>query len=183
MSLAVEIVTALKRSLRERGQTYAQLADALGISESSVKRMFSIGNMDLERLERICGLLGVEAGDLLELVRAESEQLTQLSEEQEGAIVSDPKLLLVAILATSHWTYPAILETYKFTEAQLVGHLAHLDRLRIVDLLPGNRIRVRLARNFTWRKSGPFQAFFEKRVQGRSSSIRPSWVKANCALP
>jgi hypothetical protein len=58
-----------------------------------------------------------------------------------------------------------MLETYRFSEAELVGLLTRLDRLGIIDLLHGNRIKVRLARNFTWRKAGPIQRFFEERVQ------------------
>jgi len=57
-----------------------------------------------------------------------------------------------------------MLKAYEFSEPELVRVLAHLDRLRIIDLLPGNRIRVRLARNFAWRKGGPFQRFFEERL-------------------
>jgi hypothetical protein len=58
-----------------------------------------------------------------------------------------------------------MLEAYRFSESDLVGLLTRLDRLGIIDLLPGNRIKVRLARNFAWRKGGPIQCFFEERVQ------------------
>jgi hypothetical protein len=51
------------------------------------------------------------------------------------------------------------------TDSEAVRLLTRLDRLKIIDLLPGNRIKVRLARNFTWRKGGPIQRFFEERVQ------------------
>jgi hypothetical protein len=79
--------------------------------------------------------------------------------------VSVLKLLLVAVLAINHWTPSAILENYRLSESELVGSLVRLDRLGIINLLPGNRIKVRLARNFTWRKAGPIQRFFEERVQ------------------
>jgi hypothetical protein len=75
--------------------------------------------------------------------------------------------MLVAILAISHWTAASMLESYRFSEAELVGLLARLDKLGIIDLQPRNRIKVRLARNFTWRKAGPMQRFFEERVQGQ----------------
>jgi hypothetical protein len=46
-----------------------------------------------------------------------------------------------------------------------VKALTRLDKMRIIDLLPGNRIKVRLARNFKWRKGGPIQRNFEERLQ------------------
>src|SRR5206468_160266 len=109
--------------------------------------------------------MDLEIADLLELTRAAEGRVTELSEDQERALVSDPKLMLVAILSISHWTAASMLENYRFSETELVGLLARLDKLGIIDLLPGNRIKVRLARNFTWRKGGPIQRFFEERVQ------------------
>ncbi len=165
MSQASDLIDVIKKSLRERGLTYARVAEGLGLSESSVKRMFSLENMSLERLEQVCALMSLEITDLLELARALEVRTVELTQEQERTLVSNPKLLLVAILAINSWTASAMLEAYELSEPELIRLLAHLDRLRIIDLLPGNRIRVRLARNFAWRKGGPFQRFFEERLQ------------------
>lgn len=165
MSQAALLLDVLKRALRERGLTYARVAKGLGISESSVKRTFSEGSMSLARLEEVCELAELEIADLADLTRAAEARAKELTEDVEQTLVSDSKLLLVAVLAINHWPASAMLETYKFTEAELVGLLTRLDRLGIITLLPGNRIKVRLARNFAWRKGGPIQRFFEERVQ------------------
>jgi transcriptional regulator with XRE-family HTH domain len=165
MSQAALLIDVLKKALRGRGLTYARVAKGLGLSESSVKRTFSQGTMSLDRLERLCALMELEIADLLDLTRAAEGRVTELTEQGEQTLVSDPKLLLVAILAMNHWTVSKMLETYRLSEAELVGLLARLDKLGIIDLLPGNRIKVRLARNFTWRKAGPMQRFFEERAQ------------------
>jgi len=165
MAQAALLLDVLKKALRERGLTYARVAKGLGLSESSVKRTFSQGTMSLERLESVCALMELEIADLLELTRAAEGRVTELTEEVERTLVSDPKLLLVAVLALNHWTAAAMLKAYSFTEPELVRLLTRLDRLGIIDLLQGNRIKVRLAHNFSWRKGGPIQRFFEKSVQ------------------
>ena len=165
MAQAEFLVDILKKALRERGLTYARVAKGLGLSESSVKRTFSLGTMSLDRLEQVCALMELEIADLLELTRAAEGRVKELTEEVEKTLVSDSKLLLVAVLAINHWTAQAMLETYRFSESELVGLLMRLDRLGIIDLMHGNRIKVRLARNFSWRKGGPIQGFFEERVQ------------------
>ena len=162
---ATQLVDVLKHALRERRVTYARLAQGLGLSESSVKRLFSTRRMSLERLEQVCAFLGLEIADLLELARAAEPRLAELSEEQERTLVADPKLMLVGLLTLSHWSAAEIVAAYKLSEAELVGHLARLDALGILDLLPGNRVKLRIARNFAWRKGGPLQRFFEERVQ------------------
>ena len=51
--------------------------------------------------------------------------------------------------------------------------LDHVDQSIALDVFSmtardqTGRIKVRLARNFTWRKAGPMQRFFEERVQGQ----------------
>ena len=165
MAQASLLVKVVKKCLRERGLTYAHIAASLGLSESSVKRVFSQENLSLDRLEKICALMGLEISDLLELTRAADERVTELTEEQERALVNNPKLLLIAILAISHWSATNMVKHYQLSEAELVGLLARLDKFGIIDLRPGNLIRVKLSRNFTWRKDGPIQKFFEERVQ------------------
>jgi transcriptional regulator with XRE-family HTH domain len=165
MAQSALLIDVLKKALRERGLTYARVAKGLGLSESSVKRTFSQGTMGLDRLEQLCALIELEIADLLDLTRAAEGRVTELSEEVEKTLVGDSKLLLVAVLALNHWTASAMLGAYSFSEAELIRLLTHLDRLGIIDLLHGNRIKVRLARNFSWRKGGPIQRFFEERVQ------------------
>jgi DNA-binding Xre family transcriptional regulator len=165
MAQSAVLIEVLKSALRQRGITYAQVATALGLSESSVKRLFAHKDMPLSRLESICEVMKLELADLFDLTRSTQRRSTELTEEQERALVEDPKLLMVGILVLSHWTVAEILEEYQLTQAQLIGLLTKLDRLRIIDLLPDNRIKLRLARNFDWRKGGPIQQFFEARVQ------------------
>lgn len=165
MSQTVLLLEVLKRALRERGLTYARIAKGLGISESSVKRTFSKGSMSLVRLEELCELAELEITDLIELTHIAEARAEELTEQVEQTLVSDSKLLLVAVLAINHWSASAMLATYTFTEAELVRLLTRLGGLGIITLLPGNRIKIRLARNFAWRKAGPIQRFFEERVQ------------------
>jgi DNA-binding Xre family transcriptional regulator len=165
MTQASQLVDLVKQTLRDRGKTYADLARGLRLSESSVKRLFSQKRLTLDRLEEICAQLDMEIADLLEMARSSEGRITELTEAQERSLVADQKLLLVGLLALSHWTAEEIFTVYRLTQAEIVKLLAQLDGLGILDLLPGNRIKLRLARNFAWRKGGPLQQFFEARVQ------------------
>jgi Cro/C1-type helix-turn-helix DNA-binding protein len=165
MTQVALLVDTLKKSLRKHALTYADVASTLRLSESSVKRLFARRDLSLDRVERICRLMKLDITDLLELMHAAEPRIEQLSEEQERSLVNEPKLLLVGILAISYWTAADMLETFRFTKAELVRLLVRLDRMRIIDLLPEDQIKVRLARNFTWRKDGPIQRFFEERIQ------------------
>jgi transcriptional regulator with XRE-family HTH domain len=159
------LVAALKQTLKSRGMTYADVARGLEMSEASVKRVFARQTFTLQRLDHICELLGIEITDLGRLVELESERVTQLTRKQEAELVADPRLLLVAVHAINHWSLDEIVARYTLSRAQCIRYLVHLDRLRIVDLLPDNRIKVRVARNFSWLPDGPIQKHFGAQVQ------------------
>ena len=113
------LIAALKKVLKSRDVTYADVARGLGMSEASIKRVFAQQTFTLRRLDRICELLGIEITDLGKLVEHESERVSQLTIKQETELVSDPKLLLVAVHAINHWTRDDIVSTYALSQDRM----------------------------------------------------------------
>ena len=66
----------------------------------------------------------------------------------------------------NNWTFTDILERYEITEVEGIRYLAKLDRMGLIELLPGNRVKPLIATNFSWHPSGPIERFFQKEVQG-----------------
>ncbi len=155
------IVDALKRTLKARGITYAQVAVSLGLSEPSVKRLFANGQFTLDRFEQVCQLARTSITELARSVDGGKDEVSQLTAEQERAIMADRKLLLVAICALSHLTLEQIVETYAISKTECIGLLLKLDKIKFLELLPGNRIRLRVTRAFTWLPNGPIQQYFK----------------------
>ncbi|UJJ30701.1 helix-turn-helix domain-containing protein [Halopseudomonas maritima] len=164
MAQTAAIVSALKNALKEQGITYQQVAEALELSEASVKRLFSERQFSLQRLDQICSLLGLEISDLVRRLD-QAQRIDALTAEQEQELVSDDRLLLVAICALNRWSLAQILETYQLSEVEAVGRLARLDRMGLIELLPGNRIKPLISHDFRWQQHGPIQRFFEQQVQ------------------
>lgn len=164
MSTTHDLVSALKRELKAARMTYADLARALGLAESSVKRMLARGDMPLSRVDAICRVLRLDFAELARRVADAQPLLSELSAEQERAVVADKKLLLVAICVLSQWTLEQITAAYRLSEAECVKHLAQLDRLGIIELRPLNRYRLKLAKTFRWRPHGPVMSYFREQV-------------------
>lgn len=160
MSTTADLVLALKRELKTARMSYADLAVALGLAESSVKRMLSRGDMPLSRIDAICRALKLDFADLARRVADAQPLLAQLTAEQERAVVADKKLLLVAICVLSQWTLEQIVAAYRLTEAECIGYLVQLDRIGIIELRPLNRYRLKLAKAFRWRPHGPVMDYF-----------------------
>ena len=162
MSTTADLVTALKKELKSAQMTYAQLAQALGMAESSVKRMLAKGNMPLSRVDAICRVLKIDFADLARQVADHQPLLKELTQAQEAAVVADKKLLLMAICVLSQWTLEQITASYRLTEAEGIQYLAQLDRIGIIELRPLNRYRLKLAKTFRWRAHGPVMHYFRE---------------------
>ena len=155
MSTTADLVTALKKELKSAQMTYADLALALGMAESSIKRMLARGDMPLSRIDAICRALKLDFADLARRVADAQPMLAQLTQDQERAVVADKKLLLVAICVLSQWTLEQITTSYRLTQAEGIKYLLQLDRIGIIELRPLNRYRLKLAKTFRWRPHGP----------------------------
>lgn len=162
MSGSAGLVQGVKARLRAQGMTYRELARKLRLSEPTIKRDLARGNFSLQRLDRICEVLGVGIEELL--AAPGTAPLTELTEEQEQALVSQPRLLVVTYLIVNDWKFAEIIATFRLDANELIDILLRLDRLKIVDFRPPVRVRRLTARNFSWRKDGPVQAYFLRRV-------------------
>lgn len=165
MGQVTGLLKTLKRQLRSRNLTYADVAAHLGLSQSSVKRLFSAPGLSLGRLEQVCQLMGLEVSDLVRIMEEETHRIARLSEQQEREIANNPKLLLVATCTLHGWTFEEMVATYQLEELECVRLLAQLDRLAIIELLPLNRYKLIVAKNFSWQPDGPIQRFFQQEVQ------------------
>jgi len=166
MSQTTQLVDVLKTALKAHGRTYADTARYLNLSEASVKRMFSQKSFTLRRLDQICHMINIEISDLVQMLQERaSAPISGLSLEQEQELVADLELLLITVCVLNRWTLEEIARYFDIPEVRCIKHMTRMDRLQLIELLPGNRVKLRVAPNFQWRENGPIQQFFLQKLQ------------------
>ncbi|KDM93399.1 helix-turn-helix domain-containing protein [Photobacterium galatheae] len=166
MSECHQLVSELKKQLKLHGVQYQDIARTLDLSEGSVKRLLAEGgNLSLERLGKICQLIGMDMAELFQLSATSHAGLQSLTHDQEKQLVEDKALLLVAVCVLNGYRFADILEQYHFSVPELIQKLAQLDRLKIIELQANNRIRLKISPSFSWLAGGPIQCFFQQQVQ------------------
>ncbi len=165
MSQTDAVVEALKRSLKARKLTYAQVAHGLKMSEASVKRMFASRHFTLERFEQVCQIAGLGLTELARQVDSEGNLISHLTLEQEREVVGNAKLFLVAVCTLNNMTLEQILAAYEIQKAECIQLLLRLDKIKFLELMPNNRIRLKVAPNFSWLPNGPILQYFMTRAQ------------------
>jgi transcriptional regulator with XRE-family HTH domain len=165
MPHAITLVDTLKRLLKARGITYGELAARIDMSEASVKRMFSQKNFTLQRLDDILTASGIEFEEL-SAAQAGPTLISQLTLAQEREIIGDPRLLVVAVSAMNHIGFDDIVRYYEMTELEVTKYLLRLDKIGFLELMPNNRVKLLIARTFSWIANGPIQTYFRHEAAG-----------------
>lgn len=164
MTQITAVCETLKQLLKTKNVTYKQLADSLDLSEANIKRIFSTQSFTLDRLDEICQILGISLTDLFVLTSQKEQKISQLTEEQEEELMRDPKLLLVAVCARDGWTFQEIITQFDLSEHEAIRFFARLDKLKMLQLLPGNKYKLLVAQDFRWIPNGPLEKFMSTKV-------------------
>ncbi|HCA77334.1 MAG TPA: XRE family transcriptional regulator, partial [Alteromonas sp.] len=76
----------------------------------------------------------------------------------------NPRLLLAAVCVRDGWQFNEIIDYYDISEPEAVRLMVKLDRLKLIEFLPGNRYRLLIAQDFRWIPGGPLERFMEQEV-------------------
>jgi transcriptional regulator with XRE-family HTH domain len=157
MANTEQLVETLKKVLKSRGITYADLASGLGLSQASIKRLFSERTFTLQRLDDICRFLEMDFFELARLARGEADAQREMTLAQEELLASDRKLLAVFYLLLNNREPAAIVKDYQISEPECLRLTIKLERAGLIELLPGNRVRLRVSRHLRHRANGPLR--------------------------
>ncbi len=148
----VEALTrTLKELLRARDLYQSVIAKNLNVTQRTVTRWLSGQGLTVQVLESLCGLLGITFFELCEAVLDDPQVRPRfLGAERERALLQDPQLTLVFNLITRGWTPQEIQRACNLSEPVLVENLVRLDKLRLIDLLPGNKVRLLVSKKISW---------------------------------
>ncbi len=148
-------VGSLKVALKRQGLTYQDLARRIGLSESGVKKIFSARDGSFQRIAQICKELGLTMSEVLageeESMRAFSYSL----EQQEYMIAHPSALKLYWALVYERQSLEDTLKFMGLSAKTAFPFLRKLDQLKLLELLPGDKVRVPAIQQIRWVGDGP----------------------------
>jgi len=154
------LMEVLREFLRRRGLRYRDIARELQVTERTVTRWFASESNDTKVLERLCALVGLTFFELCELASKRVEtRITYLSLKQEQMLADDGLLSYLFSQVLKGWTTEEIQREAEIPDAVFVDALIRLEKSGLIDLLPGNEIRLRTIKDMRWRPGGPFSRF------------------------
>lgn len=158
------MLAALRRMLRQAGWTQAQVAVELGVGAATVKRWLAGRGLTMPALARLCALAGSSIAELAQAARASTRERDRLTLAQEQALTEEPSLSTLFFLIVNGWPPSEAIEAFHMAPDDVERLLLRLERLALVDRLPGGRARARLDPAHVWQRA-PMRRHFERHLK------------------
>lgn len=157
------ILAVLRAELRLHGVRVPALAGKLGVAEPTVWRWLRGEGLTLEALDRICAHLDLDLRDLL--AKADDGAAEQFTLPQERILAADRGLALLFFALLNGADRQQCERDFGLSSDRVDHYLARLERLGLIDIKTGSRIRPLTRRTVRWRKGGPLASAFERTVK------------------
>lgn len=157
----------LRRHLRRDGWTARRLAANFGIGEATAKRWLAGKAVTLDRLERLAELCGLSLAELaVESQQPPAHLAQELTLAQERALSADVFLAFLFMTILGGNEPQEVEEDFAVPPREMEAALLRLERLALIDRLPGGRVRPLVDRAIAWRKT-PMRALFESQMKAQ----------------
>jgi DNA-binding Xre family transcriptional regulator len=185
MNETKKMLETLKRCLRARGVTYRSLGRSLGLSESSVKRLFADESFTLARLERVCSALDMSVADLVRMTSGTREVRAQalaysLTFEQERTLAGNASLLACFYLLLNGRSIEEVERTLGLTARTMRTLLGRLTAARLLNVDARQVVHLHARLPIAWRPDGPVRKLYERQV--RAEFLQGRFAASNEAL-
>lgn len=166
MSVSVEghlVRDLIKKMMKRNGYKYEDLAQLLGLSIHSVKRLMTTEDLTFERLVKISQWLGLSVFELLELAKENTPQWSEFTEKQEEFLAVNPAAAYFNLMLMVGLKPKDIALKYNLDKRQTEKILFDLEKHDFIESYPEGRIRVKVSGPFKWKSGGAMEKkYFHK---------------------
>lgn len=142
----VQCLQLIKRKLKEKGMTYADVAAFLSVSENTVKRLLNSNDISFERLLTLADLCELRIDSLLQEAKQQPTPYNYYTAEQDEAFYNNPNLWHFFCELFYHSKTPEVVQAQNgITELSTYRYLRGLEKAELLVLLPNNRIKFLVA--------------------------------------
>ncbi len=150
------LVTAIKRILKRKNVTYAELAQKC-MSESGLKKTLTADDGSVGRLESICQALGLSLVDLVQFAHSDGapREVTLPAQVQQYLVDNHDCFRVFWTLVYDECPPANAARLLGMKEAEFWQHARQLDRLGLVTVGAENRITLPQRDHLIWVNGGP----------------------------
>jgi transcriptional regulator with XRE-family HTH domain len=149
------LLRTLKNVFKSRGLLYQNIAESMGVSETTVKRYLTGHGLTVDILERLCRVAELRVSDLFAVLRESEQVLPPLTHADEEKLAAEPFMAIFFYLLAKGHSVQSLQVDFKLNDAELNRYLTKLDKWGLIQLYPFNRIRMRVSPLSQVERGGP----------------------------
>ena len=170
-----KILDNLKVIISEKKLTISQIARKVGVSETTLKRGLSTGQLSLERLEKICTALEIQLHQVIQQQNASKRDTKgdtqtpldtgfyEFTEEQEKFFVKKPSYLTYFYSLHYHNDLDRLKKDFALTDKECDKFLESVAKIELIHLDEDGGIEIPFTGEIVWIEGGLLeQTFFPK---------------------
>jgi len=163
------IQEVIKRALKAQRMSYSDLADRLKLTESGVKKLLNRPDLSIARASAIAALLGLTFSELTaEASRTQGATDVEISAAAQEFFLSDTDGFHVYwLVAAERRGLEEVSRTLKLSRQSLFRYLRKLDAFKLIELLPGDKVKVPSTGPVIWQREGAFMPVLMRRWSKR----------------
>lgn len=151
------VLKALRGIMKNRKVNYRNVANALKVSEPTIKRFFSGEDSSFNRIVEICGVLEVEVFDVFALAAEKREHTFSMRLEDEEFFAKHPEHYALLDSLMNKYSLSTIKSRFHLDEAKLSRALRALEQRGFIERLPQEKVKVKVSGAHHWIPGGPLQ--------------------------
>lgn len=157
------VMSFLREVLRERKISYLQLSDLIQVPESTLKKWFISEDGTFNRVNIICNALGITLNDVLIALDQKTVITFRINKKAQDYFMKDRMTFAVYwLLVYERLSQDEIMECLQITDKNLKKSLLKLDRLNLITLEPGDRVKIPKVTPVRWSQDGDFMQMIFK---------------------
>ena len=149
------MMAVLKDQYKALGWTQSKLAQKLGVSLPTIKRWFKGEGIGISEVNHLCELIGVQLSEVISQVEAPRQKFFKYTLEQEEYLARHPRCLAFFDCLLRGMSVSRLQKKYNLRRNNTEQMLSKLDDLGLIEWLPGNKYKLKVQGEPSWRPSGP----------------------------
>lgn len=152
-----KIQKTLKSLMKSKKATYESMAKALKTSPATIKRRLNGEDLTLKQLRELASALSVSFYEIIELSKVVKREPHLFTEEQEKLLSSSFKIKMLFRQILAGASFNKIKNELSLSEKELRAFSRDLEKVGLIQLLPGDRFSLMVHYPFRWQSNGHLQ--------------------------
>jgi transcriptional regulator with XRE-family HTH domain len=150
----------LKNKLTKKKMTYKDISKKMNVSETTVKRWMTQQDIKLDRLIHLSQILEFSIFDFVNDKFSEPDNFQEYSYEQEMYFVKNPNSAYIFLKLRMGYSLQKICRTLNYSKHQILKVIAEMEKIKVLELWPDDKIVFKLYGPFRFVKNGPNENFY-----------------------